>query len=200
MKEILKLLSLFLIFLIVYTYKDSISIFIEDTILYNSGNDIITYNEYYLDNNYLYVQNTDNNKVNNYQDMLNIIYTIINSGDDEFSFYCNYDRCIDDITNISKSNYIVSSINNFVHPYNSFKSINLNINSKGKITIKVNRFYTEEQKLFINSYINTFIANNINISMTEYNKIKIFHDHIINNTKTIENSYLRRTHFMNWLG
>lgn len=182
MKEVLKLLSLFLILLIVYLYKDNISLFITDNILYSSSNDIITYNEYYLANNYQYVQNTDSNQVNNYQEMLNIIYTIINSGDEKFSFYCNYDKCIDDITNISNSNYIVSNINNFVHPYNSFKSINININSKGKITIKVNRSYSKEQIIFINTYINTFIANNVNISMSDYNKIKIFHDHIINNT------------------
>lgn len=182
MKDILKIIFMFCIVIVVFIFKDDISTFISDEIIYKGSNKVLTYNEYYLDNDYLYVQNIDSSSVTNYQEMLNMIYSIINSGDDSFSFYCDYDNCLNDINSLIDNSRIISNINNFVHPYNSFLTINIDVVTNGKITIKIKKVYNQEQINYINNYINNFITNNINESMTEYDKIKTFHDHIINNT------------------
>ncbi len=182
MKDLLKILFMFGLVIVVFIYKDNISNFINDKIIYKGSNEILTYNEYYLNNDYLYVQNIDTNSVSNYQEMLNMFYTIINSGDDSFSFYCNYNKCINDAKELVKSNEIIANINNFVHPYNSFSNINIDIISNGKITVKIKKVYNNDEIIFINSYIDAFMSDNINDNMSTIDKIKVFHDHIINNT------------------
>lgn len=182
MRDLFKI-SFFIILLIVtYTYRNNIATFITDEILYKGSNKVLTYNEYYLENNYLYVQNTDSNHVKNYQEILNIFYTIINSGDDCFSFYCDYDACEEDINNIIDNEFIISNINNFVHPFNSFNTININTKDN-KVTVKIKKLYSNDEIEFINEFIDNFINSNINLSMNNYDKIKVFHDYIINNTK-----------------
>lgn len=182
MKDLLKIIFMFGLVIVVFIYKDNISNFINDKIIYKGSNEVLTYNEYYLNNDYLYVQNIDTNSVSNYQEMLNMFYTIINSGDDSFSFYCNYSKCISDAKELVKSNEVIANINNFVHPYNSFSNINIDIISNGKITVKVKKVYNNEEIIFINSYIDAFIKDNINDTMNTTDKIKVFHDFIINNT------------------
>ena len=152
MKDLLKILFMFGLVIVVFIYKDNISNFINDKIIYKGSNEILTYNEYYLNNDYLYVQNIDTNSVSNYQEMLNMFYTIINSGDDSFSFYCNYNKCINDAKELVKSNEIIANINNFVHPYNSFSNINIDIISNGKITVKIKKVYNNDEIIFINNY------------------------------------------------
>lgn len=188
MKDLFKISFLLILLVVTYIYRNSIATFITDEIIYKGSNKVLTYNEYYLENDYKYVQNTDLNSASNYQEILNIFYTIINSGDDSFSFNCNYDKCIQDVKNITASKEIIANINNFVHPYNSFDSVNIDINIDGKVTIKIKKVYDEEQIKFIDNYINDFINTNINLSMTNYDKIKVFHDHIINKTKYDENN------------
>ena len=55
--------------IVVFTFKDNISNFITDNIIYRGSNKVLTYNEYYLDYNYKYVQNIDKSDVENYQDV-----------------------------------------------------------------------------------------------------------------------------------
>ena len=182
MKDLLKIIFMLCLVIVVYIYKDNISNFITDDIIYKGSNKILTYNEYYLDYDYNYVQNIDKSNVENYQEILNMFYTIINSGDDSYSFYCNYDDCLNDIEKLVSQNYIISNINNFVHPYNSFDSVNVDISGSGKITIKIKKVYSNSEIEYINNYIEEFINLNINDQTTNYDKIKLFHDHIINNT------------------
>lgn len=190
MKDLFKISFLLILLVVTYIYRDNIASFITDEIIYRGSNKVLTYNEYYIENDYAYVQNTDSNSATNYQEILNIFYTVINSGDECFSFYCDYDNCINDVKKLTNDKYIVSNINNFVHPYNSFESINIDIGTNKKITIKVKKIYDEKQIEFINNYINEFINTNINLSMTNYDKIKAFHDHIVNKTKYDENNTL----------
>jgi len=54
-----------------------------------------------------------------------------------------------------------------------------------------NHIYNDEEITIINDQINQFITDNINDNMNNNEKIKIFHDYIVNNTKfdtEIENS------------
>lgn len=187
-KDIFKISVLLIILIVTYIYRDNIATFVTDKVIYRGSNKVLTYNEYYLQHDFLYVQNTDTDTVKNYQEILNIFYTILNSGDDCFSFYCDYDNCLKDVKQITDDIDIVANINNFVHPYNSFDSINIDIGTDNKITVKVKKVYSDDQIEFINNYINEFINTNINLSMNNYDKIKVFHDHIINSTKYDENN------------
>ena len=100
-------------------------------------------NEYYRDYDYVLVQNTDNLYPTNKQELVNIIYTILNSGQDETTFYCNYEECINDINEIAENREFLSSINNMVHPYNTYKNIYFTINKYGRIIIKIKKQYTD---------------------------------------------------------
>ena len=181
MKDLFKIIFAVCLVVVVYIFRNDITNFISDNIL-SRKNSVLTYNEYYLDYDYLYVQNIDTNEVNNYQDVLNMFYSIINSGDDNFSFYCNYNECMDDVKTLISNNETIANINNFAHPFNSFESINIDVSTSGKITVKIKKVYDDEKIEYIKNYINEFINTNINDTMTITDKIKLFHDHIINNT------------------
>lgn len=182
MKTLTRTLFLILIVLVVYQYRQPIAKTITNSVVDTKTNEVLSYNEYYRSNNYLYVQNIEVNEVNNYQDILNMFYSIINSGDDEYVFYCNYEECHNDLKNIINDENIIGNINNFVHPFNSYKATNIDVGDDGRVTIKIKHVYTDEEEIFINAYINNFISNNITSNMSSFDKIKLFHDHIINNT------------------
>lgn len=188
MKDLFKICFLIGLVVIVYIFKGNISTFILDNIIYGGSNKVLTYNEYYLDYDYKYVQTIDKSKVENYQEILNIFYTFLNSGDNSYSFNCNYNECIDDIKKLIDEKHTISNINNFVHPFNSFESINIDISNSGKITIKNKKAYNDDEIIFVKGYIETFIITNSINSMNNYDKIKTFHDHIINITK-YDNEY-----------
>lgn len=188
MKDIFKISFLIILLVCVYNYRKNISTFITDEVIYRGDNKVLTYNEYYLENNYKYVQNTDTKYATNYQEILNIFYTTINSGDDCFSFYCDYDNCISDMRKIIDDKYIITNINNFVHPFNSFETINVDVSNDGKVTIKTKKLYKDDEIEFVKKYIEDFINTKLNLSMSNYDKIKAFHDHIVNSTKYDENN------------
>lgn len=188
MKDLIKIGFMFCLVIVVFIFKDNIANFISDNIIYKGGNKVLTYNEYYLDYDYKYIQNIDTASVKNYQEILNMFYTVINSGDNSYSFYCDYEGCLNDVKSIINDKNIVSNINNFVHPFNSFETINVDISNSGKITIKNKKVYSDNEINFIKDYIEVFTENNINENMNNYDKIKLFHDHIVNNTIYDENN------------
>lgn len=183
MKDLLKIFFMISLVIVVYIFKDNISTFILDNIIYGSTNKVLTYNEYYLDYDYKYVQNIDKQNIENRQELLNMLYTVLNSGDNNYSFYCDYDICLNDIKDLINEKNTISNINNFIHPFNSFDSINIDISNNGKITIKSKKSYTDEEIIFVRSYIDTFIITNAIENMDNYSKIKTFHDHIVNITE-----------------
>ena len=182
MKDLLKVCFMISLVIVVYIFKDNISTFILDNVIYGGSNKVLTYNEYYLDYDYKYVQNIDKQNVENYQELLNMIYTVLNSGDNSYSFYCDYNNCLEDLKKLIDEKDTISNINNFIHPFNSFSSINVDISNSGKVTIKNKKAYTDEEIIFVKAYIDTFIITNIVEGMSDYDKIKLFHDHIINIT------------------
>ncbi len=142
-------------------------------------------NEYYRNINYSFVQNTTNFFPKSKQDILNIYYTIINSGKQNFSFYCkkDYKNCLNDVKELANDQTKLSYLNNFVHPYNNFKNIQTEYDILGKITIKITKSYTEDQIQIINKKLNE-IENNLNLkNTTTITKMKKIHDYIINNSQ-----------------
>ncbi|MBQ9318870.1 MAG: hypothetical protein IJR82_04500 [Bacilli bacterium] len=145
---------------------------------------VITNNSYYSNNQLEYVHITDDFNVKNKQDILNVFYTILNSGMNSYEFTCanEYKNCLDDVETIIKDNTSLASINNMVHPYNSYENISVNISNYGKVEVSVTKVYNDEQINYVNDFVKDFIKNNVYNEMSDYDKIKIFHDYIINNT------------------
>ena len=186
MKKILYFLLLIVVFFLAFYFKEDI-LTIYNKYFYTEKRvpTELVKNEYYRNYNFNYVSNTDNFTPTNKQDILNIYYTVINSGMDEFTFYCSedYTNCIDDVKDIAKDQVVISNINNFVHPYNGFKNLETSVGDNGKMTLKIERNYTPEMQIILNYEIDKIIKENIKSGMSSKTKIKTIHDYIINNTK-----------------
>lgn len=182
-----KLLAFFItigVLFIVYVYKDQLFEYVILNYIYKEEFTANNSNEYKLNYNYSFIHQTDNYKPQSKEDILNIIYSGLNNGWDEFSYFCTleYENCIEDSKNITSDAITVSYMNNFIHPYNSFSNIKISINNLGKVTIKVNKLYTEEEIKILNSKIDEIYNSIITKDMNENDKIKAIHDYIINNT------------------
>lgn len=185
-KKVVYLFCLLVLFSLTFEYKEELLVYYNK--YFSSNQEVPTpliKNEYYRDYNFNYVSNTEDFIPNNKQDILNIYYTVINSGMDNFTFYCSneYESCINDVRDIANNQVVISNINNYVHPYNGFKDLETEIDSLGKITLNINRNYTDEMKIILNYKIDEIIKNNIKDEMDLREKIKVIHDYIINNTK-----------------
>lgn len=183
MKYIRYLVLILLVLSTIY-YRNDIANYILKKTNPPKNNITITKNDYYSKNNIQYVHNTNNFIVKNKQDILNVFYTILNNGVLEFEFNCDdkYKECKEDIESIINNNVDFASINNFVHPYNSFDNISVDISNYGKVKVSITKIYDDEQINYINTFIQEFIDKNINDNMSDYDKIILFHDYIINNT------------------
>ncbi len=183
MKKLIAILITVGIAVLIYTYKNEIFEYVVLNYIYKEEFTVGNSNEYKLNYNYNFVKQTDNYKPQNKNDILNIIFSGLNNGWDEFSYFCtvDYAECIEDSKNITNDQTTVSYMNNFIHPYNSFSSVKISINNLGKVTIKVNKLYSEEEINIINQKVDEIYNSIITPNMNETDKIKAIHDYIINN-------------------
>lgn len=186
-KNIKKILSYALMCIVVLGvcfYNDSISNFIIVNFIYKREVVVKDSNQYKKDLEVQYVKQTTNFEPTNRQDLLNILYTILNNGWDNFTFYCGkeYDSCMDDMNTIISDKALVSNLNNFVSPYNSYNQLHIDYNNFGKITVAVDKIYNKWQITQTEQEINRIMSAIITNDMTAEQKIKAFHDYIINNT------------------
>ena len=142
-------------------------------------------NDYYRDYDFLFVQNTDSFSPTNYQDILNIYYTFLNSGQSTFTFYCpkEYSTCLSDVKGLANNQDILSNINNYVHPYNSFSHIETEYDSLGRITIMTSKNYSEEEIQEINAKIDSLYWKLVDENSSEKENIQAIHDYIINHSR-----------------
>ena len=77
----------------------------------------------------------------------------------------------------------LTDLSNFVHPFNTFNKINTTFTSTGKITLKKETRYTDDQIKKINEKVDEIYNQNYDSSKNVMENIKIFHDYIINNTR-----------------
>ena len=141
-------------------------------------------NDYYLEGNFDYVQNwTDD--VSNKKELMNYIYHVINTGSEYADGECTkeYTNCINDLNSIANDEETLSIINNFVHPYNSFKTISFTYNEKGNFSLIIEHIYSKEEITAINYIVKNKINDIIKDNMTTEEKIKKIHDYIIDSTK-----------------
>ncbi len=141
-------------------------------------------NGYQKEYDFISLQQVESYIPNNYDELINVFYSILNQGWDEFTFYCptEYVNCLEDVANISFNDVLLSEINNYVHPYNGYSSIKTLYDDSGKITVQIVHIYTDDEITLIDNTINEIIKKNINNTMTDIEKIRVLHDYIINNT------------------
>lgn len=146
-------------------------------------------NDYTRDYDFNFVKRTDDFTPNKYQDLLNIYYTVLNSGVEEFSFYCpdEYSSCIDDVDSLANNQKVLSTINNFVHPFNSFRHLETSYDDYGKITLKIEHIYSNSDIKLIEAKVKEVESEIWNNSMSNEDKIKEAHNYIINNSKYDKN-------------
>lgn len=186
MKKIIPLLLILILVSLIAFYKDEVfTVYKTYYIEYKSKNISIKNNQYFRNYDFEFVKNTNNFNPNNKSDLINIIYSTINSGEDKFTFYCpvSYNNCINDLDSIITNQELLSDINNFVHPFNSFKHIEFRYDVMNKITLTINKNYNKEDIELIEDKVNNNFNNFYNESLSLQDNIKIFHDLIINNSK-----------------
>lgn len=151
----------------------------------NKKNVTIEKNKYYRDYDFLYVQNTDDFQPHNKQDIKNILYTVLNSGVSEFSFYCpkDYDNCISDVKELGKDQIALSNINNYVHPFNSFKNISTQTDSLGKVKVEVEKAYSDSDIKLVSEAVKNVEKEVFDDALSTKDQIKAIHDYIIDNSK-----------------
>lgn len=177
----LGILSIILVSIVNF-YPDKVRSFIDEHIL-KKEYIIAKANDYYLDNDYTYLKNyTDD--VSNKEELLNYIYYVINTGSTYADGECTkeYTNCTKDLNEIANDEKKLSLINNFVHPFNSFKTISFTYNDQGRFSLIIEHIYTEEEITKINYIVDNKIKELIIDTMTNEEKVKTIHDYIIDNT------------------
>lgn len=145
---------------------------------------VLDKNEYYRDYDFEFVQNTDNMEPGNKQDLLNVFYTIINSGVENFTFYCpdSYSGCLKEVEKIANDQDLLSHINNFIHPFNGFNHIETQYDSLGKVTVQVEKSYSNQQVMEIKEKVDVLAQELIIPNDSDINNIRRVHDYIINHS------------------
>ncbi len=141
-------------------------------------------NDYYRDLDFTFVKNTDNFSPKNYQDILNIYYSVLNAGLENFTFTCNKDyvECLNDVDTLANSQDILSDINNYVHPFNSFSHIETTYDNLGNVTLSIIKTYPKENIEKINKAVDKLYVELVKDNLNNEQNIKNVHDYIINNT------------------
>lgn len=132
------------------------------------------------------VHSTTNFYPKNENELLNVYYTVLNNGWERFSYYCDnsYNKCLKDIKNLSDKQGMFSNINQIIHPFNSYKTIQSSYNYDKRIDINITKKYSEEDMKKINKKMNKIINElNINEYDSTKDKIKVFHDYIAKTNK-----------------
>lgn len=184
MKKLLTMVFSLLIVGLVYHYQEPIVAFIMREVVFKYELPEYTNNNYYKNINYNYVSITDNFYLSNENDIKNAIYTILNSGMTSYSLFCEdeYTTCLSDVERIATDYNILGNINNFVHPYNSYDKIYITNHSYGKIDIQIEKLYSDEEINDINNKLEFIKQQIITHNMSSLEKIRAFHDYVINNT------------------
>ena len=144
----------------------------------------MTSNNYYIMDNFYYVDNYDKAEVHSKEEIIDSIYYLINSGVSYAERYCarEYTSCYQDMEAISSDTNLLSILNNYVHPYNSFDSIVFNFDDR-IMEIEIKHTYSSQEIAQISSRVDEIIKKNLNSGMSSKEKIKSIHDYIINHTE-----------------
>ena len=191
MKNVISFFVSIIIIVVVILNIDVITDTIKTIILSRREVVIPQANEWQKEYDFIYFNETDDFEPNDYDELVEIFYTTLDKGWNEFTFYCSseYEECISDVGALSNDEKFLAEINNFVHPYNSYTTIRTLYDETGEITLKIDKLYSEDDINQIDQDINKLMNDNLNDNMSIRDKIKTMHDVIINNTKYDEERY-----------
>lgn len=183
-KNILYTILLMLIVYFVYINLDDITKDLKALIV--SKNDLVIKepNSYKVD----YTFENFNYKISyvpyNKEELIDIYFNVLNNGYNEFTFYCpkEYKNCTKDVESIGNDSKLMSNINNYVHPYNSFKTIKTKVSSNNEITLEIQKKYSEEKINKINELVNIVISELDLNNIDDLTKIERIHNYILNHT------------------
>lgn len=141
-------------------------------------------NSYFLEDHFDYVEPYEKAEVHSMKEIMNSIYYLINSGVTTSERYCakEYKNCYTDMEAISSDTNMLSILNNYVHPFNSFDSIIFNFDDN-IIKVEIKHTYTEDEIKKLNAKVDEIINKTITNEMSTRDKIKAIHDYIINHTE-----------------
>lgn len=183
-KNILYTILLMLIVYFVYINLDDITKNLKALIISKSDLVIKEPNSYKVD----YTFENFNYKISyvpyNKEELIDIYFNVLNNGYNEFTFYCpkEYKSCTKDVESIGNDSKLMSNINNYVHPYNSFKTIKTKVSSNNEITLEIQKKYSEEKINKINELVNNVI-NELDLNnIDDLTKIERIHNYILNHT------------------
>ncbi len=184
-KKVGKFLIWLSFLLLIFGSRNFIYEVIKDNIVFNKTITFDSKNDYYLTYNYAYVKNQEEFELKNKNDILNVYYTIINSGVDKFEFYCpkEYLNCTEDIRDITENQDYLSDINGFVHPFNSFDTIETTFDTLDRVYVSIVKTYTDKEIVEINEKVDTIIKDVVKEEKDNKKIIELIHDYVINNTK-----------------
>lgn len=188
MRDLLKLLPLVILFILVFIYREPITEYIVEKIIFSKEIYIEEPNQYALDYDFEYIKTTDDFIADNRQEILNIIYTSLNNGYDNFYFYCHYEECQEDVSDITEPENLIT-ISNYIHPYNAYRRVYVSTNSFDKVEIRIEKSYTNDNINSINQKLDQIIKEIITDDMSDKEKITVFHNYIIDNT-VYDSNYL----------
>lgn len=184
MKKLLTTIFLLITLGFIFFNYNEIMYFVMRNVVYRESNLVYENNIYYKNDEIMYVDETKDFTPKNKQEILNIFYTALNGGWDQFTYYCDtsYSNCILDTRSIINDKYLLSNINNFVGTYNSYKKILVNMNSLGRVNVKFEKNYSDNLIQILSNKVDEIYSSIISDSMNDRDKIKAAHDYIINNT------------------
>ena len=187
-KRILNIITLAFCFgwlIFVVANLDKATVWLEKFIQKDTQITLEEKNEYFKNDTYQFVKNTDNFIPLSKGDIKNIFYTIVNSGWKKFTFYCpsEYTECLNDVKDMSQNQDLLTHLNNYVHPFNGFSNVKTIISETREITVFIDYFYTEDEIKAINDKVDEILKKQVNNSMSIEDKIKAIHDYVINTTK-----------------
>lgn len=184
MKKFINGMILIVILLLVVLYQNDITSFIMRTYIYPQKVVITESPSYQKENKDFFINTTDDFIIKDEKQILEVLYTILNNGWNSFTFYCDYgyDTCIDDFKEYFNNSFLLSSINVSVHPYNSYRSIQLQVAKYNKLTLNVSKLYSADKIAYINNKVNTIYNEVTNDKMTTREKILAIHDYLVKHT------------------
>lgn len=185
MKTVIKSFILLVILFLVVFYKNDITDYVVKNYFDKKSIEVPDSNSYKRDYDFMFVQNTRDFSPRSYQDIINIYYTVINSGQTDFTFYCpsDYADCLEHVKIIADDQTLLSDINNYVHPYNGFSHIETEYDSLGRVTINIVRSYTPEEIDLINKKVDELFPLLWKSNDSNYNNMLRVHDWIVDHAQ-----------------
>ena len=170
---------------LVYNNIESISSVVKSYLVNDKKIIIKDDNQYTRDYEYIVYNNDEDFIPYNQDDIMNIFYNVLNNGWTDFTFYCpeSYVDCLQDVETIAFDNELLSKINNYVHPFNSFYNLNTKIISNGEIKINVEHKYNEGKIYTLEEKVNLVISELNLDDKSTIEKISLIHDYIIKNAE-----------------